>query len=240
MKKFAKTLIILLFILPVGAVAAKKPQPEIATEKAPNKQQKTCIAAASQWLCGTQAELPELRKQAAEMIAKQAKTVQITTIETTPHWQVVETTESKPTRQIKAKPIAKTTALKKSNNKPAKQLRQQSQTAKLTVKPTAKRVAKPHTSIQRFRQWQQLYPNKWSLQVVASTELKKLKDFVIQHGLLDEQFTIATTTVNQATWHIVLVGVFDNAQQAMAYRRQLPPPLNKTAWARAIASINPY
>lgn len=231
MKKFAKTLIMLLFILPVGAVAAKKPQPKIATEKAPNKQQKTCIAAASQWLCGTQAELPELRKQAAEMIAKQAKTVQITTIETTPHWQVVETTESKPTRQIKAKPIAKTTALKKSNNKPAKQLRQQSQA-------TTKRVAKPHTSIQRFRQWQQLYPNKWSLQVVASTELKKLKDFVIQHNLLNEQFTIATTTVNQATWHIVLVGVFDNAQQAMAYRRQLPPPLNKTAWARAIATIN--
>lgn len=221
-----------------------KQQPNIEQESPPKKQRTTCIAAASQWLCGTESELPKLRQQAEAIAAQQTKEVEITTIETTPQWK---TPEPKPKTQS---PTPQAKSQMHNTIEPSDQLLTTQPPVKPTVKneplhsssqPTLKSTppttkSKQH-AIQGFHEWQQLYPKKWSLQVVATTEIQKLKAFIIQNDLLEEQFTITTTTVNNIPWHIVLIGLFDDFQAAVTYRQQLPPPLNQTAWPRPIAKI---
>ncbi len=89
-----------------------------------------------------------------------------------------------------------------------------------------------------FNNWQNNHAEKWSFQVVGTSSGHQLDQFVSDNGLQDLPHTIVKTQVNGADWWIVLVGLFDNREQALAQRSQLPPSLAARAWVRQIKTIS--
>ncbi len=88
-----------------------------------------------------------------------------------------------------------------------------------------------------FNQWQASYPEKWTFQVIGTSNRHHLNDFIAQHDLAQNPFSIVRTQANGADWWVVLSGLFDSREQALAQRNQLPTQLSGNAWVRQIKTI---
>ncbi|MFC3192774.1 SPOR domain-containing protein [Marinicella sediminis] len=101
-------------------------------------------------------------------------------------------------------------------------------------------ISQPLTSSgpSRFAEWQQRYPRQWSFQVIGTSNRHKLGEFISRHQLGSLPYSVVKTQVNGADWWVVLVGLFDSRDSALAQRHQLPAVLAPQAWVRQIASID--
>ena len=88
-----------------------------------------------------------------------------------------------------------------------------------------------------FTYWQNNFSEKWSFQVVGTSNRHHLDGFINRYGLLQTNHTIVKTQANSADWWVVLVGLHDSREQALTQRQQLPLELASQAWVRQIKTI---
>ncbi len=88
-----------------------------------------------------------------------------------------------------------------------------------------------------FEYWQKNYSEKWSFQVIGTSNRHHLNEFIAQHDLFASQYSIVKTQVNSADWWVVLVGLYDSRELALSQRNQLPFALSEQAWVRQIKTI---
>ena len=111
----------------------------------------------------------------------------------------------------------------------------------VTTRPMQAVVAEPANPTEDgstvFSSWQRDYPNHWSYQVIGTSNRHKLDEFINRHQLSQWPFSIVKTQVNGADWWVVLVGLYDSRDSAIANRDQLPAVLAGGAWVRQINTI---
>ncbi len=88
-----------------------------------------------------------------------------------------------------------------------------------------------------FDYWQTNHAEKWSFQVIGTSNRHQLDEFLSRYDLLESDHTIVKTQANSADWWVVLVGVYDSREQALSLRSQLPPELASQAWVRQVKTI---
>lgn len=228
---------LVLFLTSSGAVAKKEPLVE--KDDPPAETEIICFAAKEKWVCAPARERQQAHQKAMRLIEtpddnevddEPATQVQITTVPQSTQWDVteesladnevnapaqVEVAESDPTPATQATPTEKAITSDQSDTE-----------LSATASPSSL----------NFRDWQQQQPAAWVLQLVGTTNLPNLEQFINQHDLSDATFAIATTEVKGAPWHIVLLGVFDSREAALAHRDTLSQSL-QSAWARPVAGI---
>jgi len=89
----------------------------------------------------------------------------------------------------------------------------------------------------QFGYWQNNYSEKWSFQVIGTSNRHQLDQFLNSHDLFQSNYTIVKTQSNSADWWIVLVGLYDSRDQALSQRKQLPSALANQAWVRQVKTI---
>jgi septal ring-binding cell division protein DamX len=88
-----------------------------------------------------------------------------------------------------------------------------------------------------FDYWQKNHAEKWSFQVIGTSNRHQLDEFLSRYDLLESDHTIVKTQANSADWWVVLVGLYDSREQALSLRNQLPPELASQAWVRQVKTI---
>lgn len=88
-----------------------------------------------------------------------------------------------------------------------------------------------------FKYWQNNHPEKWSFQVIGTSNRHQLDSFIATHGLQKNDHTIVKTQANSADWWVVLVGLYDSREQALSQRHLLPAQLADQAWVRQVKTI---
>ncbi|VAW43690.1 hypothetical protein MNBD_GAMMA02-1516 [hydrothermal vent metagenome] len=89
----------------------------------------------------------------------------------------------------------------------------------------------------QFGYWQNNYSEKWSFQVIGTSNRHHLDQFLNSHDLFQSNYSIVKTQSNSADWWIVLVGLYDSRDQALSQRNQLPSELANQAWVRQVKTI---
>ena len=90
----------------------------------------------------------------------------------------------------------------------------------------------------QFSYWQDNYSEKWSFQVIGTSNRHQLDQFLSSHDLLQSNYTIVKTQSNSADWWVVMVGLYDSRDQALSQRNQLPSELANQAWVRQVKTIS--
>ena len=88
-----------------------------------------------------------------------------------------------------------------------------------------------------FDYWQKNHAEKWSFQVIGTSNRHQLDGFLRRYELLQSDHSIVKTQANSADWWVVLVGLYDSREQALSLRNQLPPELASQAWVRQVKTI---
>jgi septal ring-binding cell division protein DamX len=151
--------------------------------------------------------------------------------------------------------IPRSDALKKNSAEQAATAQQESAPAEQTVDPVEQVQTEPVVTTRpmqdlvteqtvvaengatAFSSWQRDHPNHWSYQVIGTSNRHKLDEFITRHQLSQWPFSIVKTQVHGADWWVVLVGLYDSRDSAIANRDQLPAVLADGAWVRQINSI---
>lgn len=89
-----------------------------------------------------------------------------------------------------------------------------------------------------FNDWQLKHAEQWSFQVIGTSNRHQLDAFITDNGLQNSPHVIVKTTANGADWWVVLAGLYDSRDAALAQRQSLPSQLASQAWVRQIKSIN--
>ncbi len=221
--------------LVASSAALAKKEPLVEKDDPPAETEIVCFAAKEKWVCAPAGDRQQAHQKAMKLIDAQddgepddepPESVQITTVPEPTTWDVVEEpVNQKPVNQEPKAVSTAETQLSETETPPVEQ-------------PYAVKQAAPssgHVSV-NFREWQQHRPEAWVLQLVGTTNLPNLEQFINQHDLSQSTFAIATTEVKGAPWHIVLLGVFDTRDAALAHRNALSHEL-QSAWPRPIAGI---
>ena len=85
-----------------------------------------------------------------------------------------------------------------------------------------------------------LDPSNYTLQVVASKDIKKLED-LIKSEKLTKNYAFFPKPVNDSTYYVLVIGDYKTRQEAIDASRQLSNKLRKNEpWPVLISSIHPY
>jgi hypothetical protein len=99
-------------------------------------------------------------------------------------------------------------------------------------------IPQPANQSSDFKNWQANYAEKWSFQVIGTSNRHQLDQFLSGHDLIQRDHSIVKTQANSADWWVVLVGLFDSRDEALSQRYTLPDALAQGAWVRQIKTID--
>lgn len=228
-----KTVFKLWIILMAGAsfmAMAQKVKP-IEKESPPSETEIICFAAMEKWVCAPASDQQQAKDKAMRLIDEEArkKGVVIQTVQENNQWQDVVIEEPIETQQkttVNMNPqltdeavvVAEPTVQQSINEVRS----DQSNNQQSTNRPSSARQSSAYQAdtnrSQNFSDWQRTSSSKWTLQAVGTTNLPNLERFITENQLSEQTMSIATTEVKGAPWHIVLVGLFDSRDEAVAFR----------------------
>ncbi len=105
-----------------------------------------------------------------------------------------------------------------------------------TVEPSTEQAAF-QTAPNDFNYWQTNFAERWTFQVVGTSNRHHLDGFIAQNGLQNHNYTIARTQRDGADWWIVLVGLYNSRDEAKSQQYDLPTSIAKGAWVRQVNTI---
>ncbi len=205
-----------------SAVIAKKDLP-VETESLASETEIICFAAMDKWVCAPASDQQQAKAKAMRLVEEkeQQNAVVIKTMPVESQWQEAVIEESVSEEHVQETQDNPVQVGDTSNQVPsiqpvaAQAVANQQETVQPIATPSA---ASNKTSSQIFSEWQVSHNKQWTLQAVGTTNLPNLEDFITQNNLGKETMSIATTEVKGAPWHIVLVGLFDSRDQALAFK----------------------
>lgn len=241
-----KGLLFLLILVAAASVAAKKNLP-IEKESPPSETEIVCFAAMEKWVCAPASDQQQAKDKAMRLIDEkmQQDAVVIQTIPTENQWQAVVVDESATSESPAEISVTLAEPQIEVNSASATVQDNPVITRSEQVEPTADQpVAEVALGSQKqsahFSDWQANHSQQWTLQAVGTTNLPNLAGYINQNALDSENMAVATTEVKGAPWHIVLVGVFADREQALAYKMEAQSQgasWANQAWPRPIAGI---
>lgn len=227
------TLVIFLTGL-VSTGEAKKSLP-IEKESPTSETEIICFAAKEKWVCAPATDQQQAKDKAMRLIDQksQQEKVVINTIQQDAEWNEV-VIEEPSTLEPSTASTSSSTAEHNANTN-MQQVMDKSQTD-VALQPETGNQSQSNV----FSDWQTNHGNQWTLQAVGTTNLQNLERFIADNSLGNETMSVATTEVKGAPWHIILVGLFDDREQALAFKNAAQNNGAKwagSAWPRPVNGI---
>ncbi|WP_154222513.1 SPOR domain-containing protein [Marinicella rhabdoformis] len=233
-----KNAFLILVILLIGLNAPAEAKKELPVEKdsPPSETEIICFAAKEKWVCAPASDQQQAKDKAMRLIEEKSQTddVVIKTIPVEEEWNDVvieESTTANASDAIESSGVeVENTVAKEStviNQNPSPQQTQKSE-------------QQPEHQSNVFSDWKANHNQQWTLQAVGTTNLSNIERFITDNQLGNQTMSIATTEVKGAPWHIVLVGLFDNREQALAFKMAAVDEgasWASSAWPRPINGI---
>ena len=212
------------------AAEAKKSAP-IEKESPPAETEIICFAAMEKWVCAPASDQQQAKAKAMRLIDEQKDNVIINTIPEQEQWQAVvkeEPLDEAVVESDKNSVIAQQSEMVERDDSVMALIADDTESStQQTNEQTANTAATVNddsssgrSNSRTFSNWQNNHSNKWTLQAVGTTNLPNLEAFIGQHHLSNETMAVATTEVKGAPWHVVLVGLFESRDQALAFKQE--------------------
>ena len=219
-------------------VDAKKTLP-IEKESPPSETEIICFAAKEKWVCAPASDQQQAKDKAMRLIEEKSKQEKVI-INTIPSGTgLKEVVVEEP---VNSEPL---TAAKPQNMVSGDFKEKKVDVVTTTqVVPDQEVQDASSTGLQQsnvFSDWQSDHSNQWTLQAVGTTNLPNLERFISDNNLVNETMSIATTEIKGAPWHIVLVGLFNDREQALAFKEAAQnngSTWASSAWPRPVNGIN--
>ncbi|MCX7552293.1 SPOR domain-containing protein [Marinicella sp. S1101] len=234
-------------------------------ETPPPENKIVCIAAKKQWVCAPADEQEKAQEKAMQLVNKQppdvtenddtAVVTQPAAFNNNPTPGAAQPVTPVVDNQVNINEQIKDFIPRAEANEPNSDVTVETATVSETVveqqpEPTiaaveqqTKPIASPAATAvagnkNNFNDWQLNHAEQWSFQVIGTSNRHQLDAFISDNGLQNSPHVIVKTSANGADWWVVLAGLYDSRDAALAQRQSLPSQLASQAWVRQIKSID--